>query len=58
MDVFEVALAAEVFEFLTQLQYSVFLPKDILENGQPLTFAEFDQALQYPFKAFNFIARV
>lgn len=48
--------AAEVFEFFTQLQYSVFLPKDILENGQPLTWVEFEQALQYPFKAFNFIA--
>lgn len=50
--------AEEVFEFLTQLQYSIFLPKDILENGKPLTFSEFDRALQYPFKAFNFIAMV
>lgn len=50
--------AEDVFEFLTQLQYSIFLPKDILKNGQPLTFSEFDRALQYPFKAFNFIAKV
>jgi FkbM family methyltransferase len=50
--------ASEVFEFLTQLQYSIFLPKELLENGQPLTWVEFDRSLQYPFKAFNFIAKV
>lgn len=50
--------SSEVFDFFNQLQYSIFLPKDIVENGQPLTFSEFDQALQYPFKAFNFIAMV
>ena len=48
--------SAQVFEFLTQLNYSIFLPKTFLEKGQPLTFAEFDRALQYPFQAFNFLA--
>jgi FkbM family methyltransferase len=48
--------AAEVFEFLTQLDYSIFLPKTLLENGQPLTFERFQRALEYPFLAFNFFA--
>ncbi|WP_227873648.1 FkbM family methyltransferase [Aphanothece sacrum] len=47
----------EVFDFLTtQYSYQIFLPKDFLENGKPLTYDEFNNALQYPFKAFNFIA--
>ena len=47
----------EIFEFLTQQHsYLVFLPKNFLEDGKPLNFEEFHNALQYPFKAFNFIA--
>ncbi|AFY35292.1 FkbM family methyltransferase [Calothrix sp. PCC 7507] len=48
---------AEVFEFLTQQHsYSIFLLKDFLNNGQPLSFERFDQAHEYPFQAFNFLA--
>lgn len=49
---------SEVFDFLTQLNYSIFLPKTFLEQGKPLTFEEFEQALQYPFQGFNFLAIV
>lgn len=49
--------SAQVFEFLTKLHsYSVFLLKDFLDDIEPLDFEQFDNALQYPFKAFNFIA--
>jgi FkbM family methyltransferase len=49
--------SAQVFEFLTQQHlYSVFLLKDFLDNGEPLDFEQFHNALEYPFKAFNFIA--
>ncbi|MCV3214938.1 FkbM family methyltransferase [Plectonema radiosum NIES-515] len=47
----------EVFEFLTQKHsYSIFLLKDFLSDRLPLDFDQFDNALHYPFKAFNFIA--
>jgi FkbM family methyltransferase len=49
--------SAQIFEFLTQHSYSVFLPKHFLNNGKPLDFEQFHNALQYPFKAFNFIAK-
>jgi FkbM family methyltransferase len=49
--------SAEVFEFLNkQYSYSVFLLKDFIDDGEPLNFEQFDKALQFPFKAFNFIA--
>ena len=46
--------AAEVFSLTNSNIPS--LTRGYLENGQPLTWVEFEQALQYPFKAFNFIA--
>ncbi len=48
----------EVFDFLMKHQYSIFLIKVFLEDGHPLNFEQFDNALQYPFQAFNFIASV
>jgi FkbM family methyltransferase len=47
---------SQIFEFLTQLNYAIFLPKTFLEKGKPLAFGEFERALQYPFQAFNFFA--
>jgi FkbM family methyltransferase len=48
---------AEVFEFFTQQHsYSIFLLKDFLNNGEPLSLERFDQAHEYPFQAFNFLA--
>lgn len=47
----------EIFEFLTQENsYSIFFLKDISNKENSLNFEQFDQALQYPFQAFNFIA--
>jgi hypothetical protein len=46
----------DVFEFLTKRGYGIFLINDYLDNGKALTFEHFDEAHQYPFKAFNFIA--
>lgn len=49
--------SAQIFEFLTkQHSYSVFLLKHFLNDGEPLDFEQFHNALQYPFQAFNFIA--
>jgi len=49
--------STQIFEFLTQHQsYSVFLLKDFLKDNQPLDYERFNNALQYPFQAFNFIA--
>lgn len=45
-----------IYDFLTQQGYSVFLIKTWLANGQPLSFDQFAQAMQYPFQAFNFLA--
>jgi FkbM family methyltransferase len=46
----------DVFEFLIKRGYGIFLINDYLDNGKALTFEHFDEAHQYPFKAFNFIA--
>lgn len=49
--------STQIYEFLVlQHSYSVFLLKDFLNDGAPLNLEQFDKALQYPFKAFNFIA--
>lgn len=49
--------SAMIYEFFTkENNYSIFLIKDFLENGESLRFEQFDSALNYPFKAFNFIA--
>jgi len=47
---------AEIFEFFTEQSYSVFIPKDFLEDGKALDLEKFDKAIQYPFKALNFLA--
>ncbi len=47
----------EIFNFLTQQHsYSVFLIKDWLDGKEPLDSEQFFNAIQYPFKAFNFLA--
>lgn len=46
----------EVFEFLTQRQYQIFLLKDLLDRGSSLDYQQFERAMQYPFQAFNFVA--
>jgi FkbM family methyltransferase len=47
-----------IFEFLTQeYGYSIFLIKDFLVGGKPLTLERFEAAMYYPFQAFNFVAK-
>ncbi len=47
----------DFYDFLVQKHsYSVFLLKDWLGNGKPLTFEAFEQAMKYPFQAFRFVA--
>lgn len=54
---FEVS-PGDIFNYLTQQHgYSVYLIKSFLNNGQPLTYEEFFESLNYPFKAFNFLAK-
>jgi len=49
--------STQIFDFLTQHQsYSIFLLKDFLKDNPPLDYERFNNALQYPFQAFNFIA--
>jgi FkbM family methyltransferase len=49
--------AAQFFAFLTEeAHYEVFLFKDSLSEGPPLDLGRFEDAMVYPFKAFNFIA--
>lgn len=46
----------EVFEFLTQYEYQIFLIKDLLNEQKPIKFEQFERAMEYPFEAFNFVA--
>jgi FkbM family methyltransferase len=46
----------EIFDFFEQHAYSIYLLKDFLAGARPLKLQEFEQALQYPFAGFNFIA--
>jgi FkbM family methyltransferase len=47
-----------MFEYLNQeYGYSIFLVKDFLVGGKPLTLEKFDAAMHYPFQAFNFVAK-
>jgi hypothetical protein len=46
----------QIYRHLTQnFQYDIFLIKDWLTNQPPLDLARFEGAMQYPFKAFNFV---
>ncbi|MDF5713777.1 MAG: FkbM family methyltransferase [Rhizonema sp. NSF051] len=47
----------DIYNFLVHEQnYSIFLLKDFLNNGNPLSYESFFQAMQYPFQAFRFVA--
>ena len=47
----------DIYEFLVkEHSYSVYLIKDWLLNNKSLSYEDFFQAMQYPFKAFNFLA--
>lgn len=47
-----------VFDVLAdRLDYDVFFLRDWLDGGAPVTRARFEQALVYPFKAFNWVAQ-
>ena len=47
----------DIYDFLVEEHhYSVFLLKDWLNNGNPLSYESFSQAMQYPFQAFRFLA--
>lgn len=48
---------SEVFNFLTQHHYAVFLLKDWLNTNKPLDIEQFSNAIMYyPFQAFHFLA--
>jgi FkbM family methyltransferase len=48
--------AESFFEFVTEsMGYRIFLLKDWLAGGEVLDFPRFDQAMRYPFQAFNFV---
>jgi len=49
--------ARELFDYLGELGYGVFLAKDALAGGAPLDVAGFEAAQRFPFKAFNFVAQ-
>jgi FkbM family methyltransferase len=46
----------EVFDCLTDCGYGIYLAKDALDDGEPLTREAFEQAQVFPFRAFNFVA--
>ena len=49
--------AEDIYDFLTKKhQYTIFFLKDFLNDDLPLNFEQFNNALNYPFQAFNFIA--
>jgi len=56
LELFETT-AEEIYTFFAQqLNYEIFVVRDFLEAGQPLSLTEFEQAMVYPFRAFNFFA--
>ncbi len=56
LDLFETA-AADIYRFFEQeLDYQIFVIPDYLAGKQPLSRSEFDAAMSYPFRAFNFVA--
>ncbi|MBW4646376.1 MAG: FkbM family methyltransferase [Goleter apudmare HA4340-LM2] len=51
------ATPKDFYDFLVQKHsYSIFLLKDWLNKGEPISFEKFEQAMQYPFQAFRFVA--
>ncbi len=47
----------EVFGLLRHdLRYRIFLPKNYLASGPPLDYAGFQDSMNYPFQAFNYVA--
>ncbi|HEX2540224.1 MAG TPA: FkbM family methyltransferase [Caldimonas sp.] len=48
--------SAQVHAFLVdEVGYRIYLPKDHLAGGEPLSAARFHETMQYPFQAFNYI---
>ena len=47
----------DVFDHLVEQGYRIYLLKDALERGPALQRSDFERAVQYPFLAFNFVAR-
>ncbi len=48
--------AGDIYDFLSlRCRYSIFFLKDVLARGTPATKMDFEAALVYPFKAFNWI---
>jgi FkbM family methyltransferase len=46
----------DIFDFLAERNYRVYLLRAFMNGGQPLEREEFAEAHEYPFRAFNFIA--
>lgn len=46
----------EIYTLLTKTNYKIFLVKDYLNQGKALEKESFSDAMNYPFKAFNFLA--
>lgn len=47
---------SDIYNFFCNYSYSIFLIKDWLIDGEPLSYEQFVKAMQYPFQAFNFLA--
>lgn len=47
----------QVYSLLSEEHgYNIYLPRVWLQGGDPLTLAQFERAMVYPFEAFNFVA--
>jgi FkbM family methyltransferase len=45
----------DLYDFVTELDYAVYVPRAYHEGASPLSFEQFDRAHHYPFAAFNFL---
>ncbi|MCX7593370.1 MAG: FkbM family methyltransferase [Fischerella sp.] len=46
----------DIYDFIYDHSYSLFLFKDWLAGGEALSYEKFVKSMQYPFQAFNFLA--
>jgi FkbM family methyltransferase len=47
----------DLYDLFTSLGYDIYLPKALLDTAPPIERSGFAAALEYPFQAFNWIAR-
>jgi FkbM family methyltransferase len=56
LDAFGLSASQVYSSLVEETQYRIFLIKDWLSDGQPLSPAQFEDSMVYPFKAFNYVA--